>query len=159
MKLTYASRLLIAILALASFGFTSCESYQKGATQASIYAPAAAEMAAQVVLYKATSPEDLVNKAVLLNKIASILKTFDPENKPTGFQITQMVKDALPKKTHWTIFATAIGYVYTTQVSKYSDDQLAPTMMTLKGIADRLEKAAKPHLPAEVPGPVAEIEA
>ena len=87
------------------------------------YIAPAVTLACTVVLEQALSPEDRVQKAKMINNVATIVEGLTTGNTPTPDQLQKALTDYLPQdKTHWAKYVVALKDIYATQFTKLNGD-------------------------------------
>ncbi|NBV29802.1 hypothetical protein EBS02_12470 [bacterium] len=87
------------------------------------YIKPAVILACTVVLEQALSPEDRVEKAKMINHVATIVESLTIGQTPTPDQLQKALTDYLPaEKTHWTKYVIAVKDIYAAQFSKINGD-------------------------------------
>lgn len=87
------------------------------------YIKPAVILACTVVLEQALSPEDRVEKAKMINHIATIVESLTVGQTPTPDQLQKALTDYLPaEKTHWAKYVIALKDIYATQFAKLDGD-------------------------------------
>jgi len=76
-----------------------------------------------VVLEQALSPEDRVEKAKMINHVATIVEGLTIGSTPTPDQLQKALMDYLPaEKTHWAKYIVAVKDIYAGQFAKINGD-------------------------------------
>jgi hypothetical protein len=87
------------------------------------YIAPAVTLACTVVLEQALSPEDRVDKAKMINHVATIVEGLTRGATPTPDQLQKALTDYLPaEKTHWAKYITVVKDIYATQFAKLGGD-------------------------------------
>ena len=87
------------------------------------YIAPAVTLACTVVLEQAVSPEDKVEKAKMINHVATIVESLTRGSTPTPDQLQKALTDYLPvEKTHWTKYIVALKDIYAAQFAKLDGD-------------------------------------
>jgi len=87
------------------------------------YIAPAVTLACTVVLEQAVSPEDRVEKARMINQVATIVEGLTRGATPTPDQLQKALLDYLPaEKTHWAKYITVVKDIYAAQFSKLGGD-------------------------------------
>jgi hypothetical protein len=87
------------------------------------YISPAVTLACTVVLEQAVSPEDRVEKAKMINHVATIVEGLTRGATPTPDQLQKALLDYLPaEKTHWAKYITVVKDIYAAQFSKLDGD-------------------------------------
>ena len=85
-------------------------------------APAVA-LACTVVLEQAVSGDDRIEKAKMINNVATIVAGLTKGSTPTPDQLQKALTDYLPQdKTHWTKYVVIVKDIYAAQFSKLNGD-------------------------------------
>lgn len=83
------------------------------------YIAPAVTLTCTVVLDQAVSGSDRVEKARMINHVATIVEGLTKGTAPTPAQLQKALTDYLPaEKTHWVNYVTAIKDVYAVQFNK-----------------------------------------
>jgi len=83
------------------------------------YIAPAVTLTCTVVLDQAVSGSDRVEKAKMINHVASIVESLTKGAAPTPEQLQKALSDYLPvEKTHWVNYVTSIKDLYTVQFNK-----------------------------------------
>ena len=83
------------------------------------YIAPAVTLTCTVVLDQALSPADRIEKAKLINHVATIVEGLTTGAAPTPAQLQKALMDYLPaEKTHWVNYVTSIKDLYATQFNK-----------------------------------------
>lgn len=87
------------------------------------YIAPAVTLACTVVLEQAVSPEDRVEKAKMINHVATIVESLTRGSTPTPDQLQKALTDYLPtEKTHWVKYITVVKDIYAAQFAKLNGD-------------------------------------
>ena len=87
------------------------------------YIAPAVTLACTVVLEQAVSPEDKVEKAKMINHVATIVESLTRGSTPTPDQLQKALTDYLPtEKTHWVKYVTVVKDIYAAQFAKLDGD-------------------------------------
>lgn len=87
------------------------------------YIAPAVTLACTVVLEQAVSPEDRVEKAKMINHVATIVEGLTRGTTPTPDQLQKALLDYLPaEKTHWAKYITVVKDIYAAQFAKLDGD-------------------------------------
>jgi hypothetical protein len=87
------------------------------------YIKPAVILACTVVLEQALSPEDRVEKAKMINHIATVVESLTVGQTPTPDQLQKALTDYLPaEKTHWAKYIVAVKDIYAAQFAKLNGD-------------------------------------
>jgi len=80
------------------------------------YIKPAVILACTVVLEQALSPEDRVEKARMINNVATVVQSLSVGQTPTPDQLQKALTDYLPvQKTHWAKYVVALKDIYASQ--------------------------------------------
>ena len=87
------------------------------------YIAPAVTLACTVVLEQAVSSEDRVEKARMINQVATIVEGLTRGATPTPDQLQKALLDYLPaEKTHWAKYITVVKDIYAAQFAKLDGD-------------------------------------
>ena len=87
------------------------------------YIAPAVTLACTVVLEQAVSPEDRVEKARMINQVATIVEGLTRGATPTPDQLQKALLDYLPaEKTHWAKYIVVVKDIYAAQFAKLDGD-------------------------------------
>jgi len=87
------------------------------------YISPAVTLACTVVLEQAVSPEDRVEKAKMINHVATIVEALTNGSTPTPDQLQRALTDYLPQdKTHWAKYVVVVKDIYAAQFAKLNGD-------------------------------------
>jgi len=87
------------------------------------YIAPAVTLACTVVLEQAISSEDRVEKAKMINQVATIVESLTRGATPTPDQLQKALLDYLPaEKTHWAKYILVVKDIYAAQFSKLDGD-------------------------------------
>jgi len=87
------------------------------------YIAPAVTLACTVVLEQAVSPEDRVEKAKMINNVATIVESLTRGSTPTPDQLQKALTDYLPvEKTHWAKYVVVVKDIYAAQFAKIGSD-------------------------------------
>jgi uncharacterized protein YceK len=87
------------------------------------YIAPAITLACTVVLEQAVSADDRVEKAKMINHVASIVESLTRGSTPTPDQLQKALVDYLPQeKTHWVKYVTVVKDIYAAQFTKLDGD-------------------------------------
>lgn len=87
------------------------------------YISPAVTLACTVVLEQAVSADDRVEKAKMINHVASIVESLTRGATPTPDQLQKALLDYLPaEKTHWAKYITVVKDIYAAQFAKLDGD-------------------------------------
>ena len=126
---TFLSLAPVAILAGCSTTNTGSDSdfgeiNPKQAVESALpYVSPAVTLACTVVLEQAVSPEDRVEKAKMINHVATVVESLTRGATPTPDQLQKALTDYLPQeKTHWVKYVTVVKDIYAAQFTKLGGD-------------------------------------
>jgi hypothetical protein len=87
------------------------------------YIAPAVTLACTVVLEQAVSGNDRVEKAKMINNVATIVEALTKGNTPTPDQLQKALTDYLPQdKTHWAKYVVIVKDIYAAQFGKLNGD-------------------------------------
>lgn len=87
------------------------------------YIAPAVTLACTVVLEQAVSSEDRVEKARMINNVATIVESLTRGSTPTPDELQKALMDYLPaEKTHWAKYITVVKDIYSAQFVKLNGD-------------------------------------
>lgn len=87
------------------------------------YIAPAVTLACTVVLEQALSPEDRVEKAKMINHVATVVEGLTRGSTPTPEELKAALTDYLPQeKTHWVVYVNAVKDIYAAQFAKLNGD-------------------------------------
>jgi len=87
------------------------------------YIAPAVTLACTVVLEQAVSSEDRIEKARMINHVATIVEGLTRGTTPTPDQLQKALLDYLPaEKTHWAKYITVVKDIYAAQFTKLDGD-------------------------------------
>ena len=118
---------------------------QEKIEQALPYVKPAVSLACTAVLEAAVSPEDRAEKAKMIHDVANVVRTLSKGNVPTVQDLDNAVANFLPKKTHWTNFASSLSDVYQNLFRQINGDP-ALALKVLNAIADGCVAATQGYL-------------
>jgi hypothetical protein len=127
------NKLTIAAVALMSLFMIGCSTTNTGGDNqiggttavenALPYIKPAVILACTVVLEQALSPEDRVDKAKMINHVATVVESLTIGQTPTPDQLQKALTDYLPaEKTHWAKYVVAVKDIYAAQFAKLNGD-------------------------------------
>jgi len=94
-----------------------------GVENALPYIKPAVILACTVVLEQALSPEDRIEKAKMINHVATVVESLTVGQTPTPDQLQKALTDYLPaEKTHWAKYVVAVKDIYAAQFAKLNGD-------------------------------------
>lgn len=110
------------------------------------YIAPAVTLACTVVLEQALSPEDRVEKAKMINHVATVVEGLTRGSTPTPEELKVALTDYLPQeKTHWVVYVNAVKDIYAAQFAKLNGDaKLAVDV--LNAIAKGCKDATTPYV-------------
>lgn len=110
------------------------------------YIKPAVILACTVVLEQALSPEDRIEKAKMINHVATIVESLTTGQTPTPDQLQKALTDYLPvEKTHWIKYVTVVKDIYATQFSKINGDAVL-AVKVLNAIASGCKDATEEYV-------------
>lgn len=87
------------------------------------YIAPAVTLACTVVLEQAVSADDRVEKAKMINHVATIVEGLTRGTTPTPDQLQKALLDYLPaEKTHWAKYISVVKDIYAAQFAKLDGD-------------------------------------
>ena len=117
-----------------------------GVENALPYIKPAVILACTVVLEQALSPEDRIEKAKMINHIATIVESLTVGQTPTPDQLQKALTDYLPaEKTHWAKYVVAVKDIYAAQFAKLNGDA-ALAVKVLNAIAAGCKDATEEYV-------------
>jgi hypothetical protein len=125
--------LIIALLPLLMVGCATTDTNNNNATGGTTavenvkaalpYVAPAVTLACTVVLEQAVSPQDRVEKAKMINHVATVVEGLTRGSTPTPEELQDALEDYLPtEKTHWVSYVNVIKDIYAQQFSKLGGD-------------------------------------
>lgn len=150
------NKLTIAAVALMSLFMVGCSTTNTGGDNqvggttavenALPYIKPAVILACTVVLEQALSPEDRVEKAKMINNVATIVQSLTVGQTPTPDQLQKALMDYLPaEKTHWSKYIVALKDIYAAQFAKLNGDA-ALAVKVLNAIASGCKDATEEYV-------------
>ena len=110
------------------------------------YIKPAVILACTVVLEQALSPEDRVEKAKMINHIATVVESLTVGQTPTPDQLQKALTDYLPiEKTHWAKYVVAVKDIYAAQFARLNGDA-ALAVKVLNAIAAGCRDATEEYV-------------
>ena len=110
------------------------------------YIKPAVILACTVVLEQALSPEDRIEKAKMINNVATIVQSLTIGQTPTPDQLQKALTDYLPaEKTHWAKYVVAVKDIYAAQFGKLNGDA-ALAVKVLNAIASGCKDATEEYV-------------
>ena len=142
------NKLQLTAVALLSVFLGACATTQTGRIDASAsvenalpYIKPAVILACTIVLDQATSGDDRIEKAKMINHVAVIVESLTLGSAPTPAQLQKALTDYLPvEKTHWVNYVSAIKDMYAVQFSRV-DGNGALAIKVLNAIASGCKEA------------------
>jgi hypothetical protein len=87
------------------------------------YIAPAVTLTCTVVLEQSLSPQDRIDKAKLINHVATIVESLTNGKTPTPDELQKALTDYLPQdKTHWAKYVVALKDIYAAQFAKLNGD-------------------------------------
>lgn len=87
------------------------------------YIKPAVMLACTIVLEQALSSEDRIDKAKMINHVATVVESLTVGQTPTPDQLQKALTDYLPaEKTHWAKYVVALKDIYAAQFAKLNGD-------------------------------------
>jgi len=110
------------------------------------YIKPAVILACTVVLEQALSSEDRVEKAKMINNIATVVQALTVGQTPTPDQLQKALSDHLPaEKTHWAKYVVVIKDIYAAQFAQL-DGNAALAIKVLNAIAAGCKDATEQYV-------------
>jgi len=110
------------------------------------YVKPAVVLACTVVLDQALSPADRVEKAKMINHVATIVEGLTVGTAPTPAQLQKALSDYLPEeKTHWVNYISVIKDIYAQQFATL-DGNTALAIKVLNAIASGCKDATASYV-------------
>jgi len=110
------------------------------------YIKPAVILACTVVLEQALSPEDRVEKAKMINNVATVVESLTVGQTPTPDQLQKALTDYLPvSKTHWAKYVVVIKDIYAAQFAQL-DGNAALAIKVLNAIAAGCKDATEQYV-------------
>ena len=110
------------------------------------YIKPAVILACTVVLEQALSPEDRVEKAKMINNVATVVESLTVGQTPTPDQLQKALTDYLPVgKTHWAKYVVVIKDIYAAQFAQL-DGNAALAIKVLNAIAAGCKDATEQYV-------------
>ena len=110
------------------------------------YIKPAVILACTVVLEQALSPEDRIEKAKMINNVATIVQSLTIGQTPTPDQLQKALMDYLPEeKTHWSKYVIALKDIYAAQFAKLNGDAVL-AVKVLNAIASGCKDATEEYV-------------
>jgi predicted small secreted protein len=150
------NKLTIAAVALMSLFMVGCSTTNTGGDNqvggttavenALPYIKPAVILACTVVLEQALSPEDRVEKAKMINNVATIVQSLTVGQTPTPDQLQKALTDYLPaEKTHWAKYVVALKDIYAAQFAKLDGNGVL-AVKVLNAIASGCKDATEEYV-------------
>jgi len=147
------NKLQLVAVALLSVFLGACATTQTGkvdvetsVSNALPYVKPAVVLACTVVLDQALSPSDRVEKAKMINHVASIVEGLTVGTAPTPDQLQKALTDYLPiEKTHWVNYVSVIKDIYAQQFARL-DGNTALAIKVLNAIASGCKDATASYV-------------
>ena len=150
------NKLNIIAVALMGLLITSCSTTNTGGgsqiggttgvENALPYIKPAVILACTVVLEQALSPEDRIEKAKMINNVATVVQSLTIGQTPTPDQLQKALTDYLPaEKTHWAKYVVALKDIYAAQFAKLNGDA-ALAVKVLNAIAAGCKDATEEYV-------------
>ena len=150
------NKLSIAAVALMSLFMVGCSTTNTGGDNqvggttavenALPYIKPAVILACTVVLEQALSPEDRIEKAKMINHVATVVESLTVGQTPTPDQLQKALTDYLPaEKTHWAKYVIAVKDIYAAQFAKINGDA-ALAVKVLNAIASGCKDATAEYV-------------
>ena len=150
------NKLTIAAVALMSLFMIGCSTTNTGGDNqvggttavenALPYIKPAVILACTVVLEQALSPEDRVDKAKMINHVATVIESLTIGQTPTPDQLQKALTDYLPaEKTHWAKYVVAVKDIYAAQFAKLNGDAVL-AVKVLNAIAAGCKDATEEYV-------------
>ena len=99
-----------------------------------------------IVLEQALSPEDRIEKAKMINNVATVIQSLTVGQTPTPDQLQKALNDYLPaQKTHWAKYIVAVKDIYASQFVKLNGDA-ALAVKVLNAIAAGCKDATEEYV-------------
>jgi hypothetical protein len=110
------------------------------------YVKPAVVLACTVVLDQATSGNDRIEKAKMINNVAAIVEALTVGTAPTPAQLQKALNDYLPsEKTHWVNYVSVIKDIYAQQFARL-DGNTALAIKVLNAIASGCKDATASYV-------------
>ena len=150
------NKLNLIVIALMGIFLTGCSTTNTGrdnqiggttaVENALPYIKPAVILACTVVLEQALSPEDRVEKAKMINNVATIVQGLTIGQTPTPDQLQKALTDYLPaEKTHWAKYIVVVKDIYAAQFGKLNGDA-ALAVKVLNAIASGCKDATEEYV-------------
>jgi hypothetical protein len=125
--------LIIGLLPLLIIGCTTTNTNNNNATGGTTaaeniktalpYVAPAVTLACTVVLEQAVSPQDRVEKAKMINHVATVVEGLTRGSTPTPDELQDALEDYLPtEKTHWVSYVNVVKDIYAQQFARLNGD-------------------------------------
>jgi hypothetical protein len=110
------------------------------------YIKPAVILACTVVLEQALSPQDRIEKAKMINNVATVVESLTIGQTPTPDQLQKALMDYLPtEKTHWAKYIITVKDIYAAQFNKINGDA-ALAIKVLNAIASGCKDATAEYV-------------
>ena len=147
------NKLQLAAVALLSVFLGACATTNTGKVDVATsventlpYVKPAVILACTIVLDQATSGNDRIEKAKMINNVASIVEGLTLGNAPTPAELQKALNDYLPsEKTHWANYVTVIKDLYAQQFARL-DGNGALAVKVLNAIASGCKDATASYV-------------
>jgi hypothetical protein len=147
------NKLQLVAVALLSVFLGACATTPTGQVDAATsvsnalpYVKPAVVLACTVVLDQALSANDRVEKAKMINHVASIVEGLTLGNAPTPAELQKALNDYLPsEKTHWVNYVSVIKDIYAQQFARL-DGNTALAIKVLNAIASGCKDATASYV-------------
>jgi hypothetical protein len=147
------NKLNLIAVALLSLFLGACATTQTGkvdvetsVSNALPYVKPAVVLACTVVLDQAVSGNDRIEKAKMINHVATIVEGLTSGNAPTPDQLQKALTDYLPiEKTHWVNYVSVIKDIYAQQFARL-DGNTALAIKVLNAIASGCKDATASYV-------------
>jgi hypothetical protein len=147
------NKLQLVLAALLSIFLGACATTPTGkvdpatsVSNALPYVKPAVVLACTVVLDQALSASDRIEKAKMINHVASIVEGLTTGNAPTPAELQKALTDYLPEeKTHWVNYVSVIKDIYAQQFATL-DGNTALAIKVLNAIASGCKDATASYV-------------
>ena len=147
------NKLNVIAVALLSIFLGACATTQTGQVDSATsvsnalpYVKPAVVLACTVVLDQALSASDRIEKAKMINHVASIVEGLTTGNAPTPAELQKALTDYLPEeKTHWVNYVSVIKDIYAQQFATL-DGNTALAIKVLNAIASGCKDATASYV-------------
>lgn len=111
-----------------------------------VYIKPVVSTATSIVFNVAVSPQDRVDKAIIINGYAIVIKKLAQGTTPTPHELSEALYNVSPDKKHWVMYVENISSLYSMLYNKVGGDaKLIPVV--LGEIAAAVEMATVQYLP------------